>query len=216
MPRITGRKIYKPANIQTNPVPHTEKPTATKAILTTNFMLIGRLLPCFLFFSILLIISDFFFAVSEPVYWPYVSDTSKGRCNPSKTNFWRTNTLARSMRERGRFFTNQFGDGIRRNTFVSQTWGQTVHRQYHRWTRKKLYGEKFREKEIDLIFSIWCIFFVFWEVLERIGYLCKCESIVFKNAGTCVNLKGKKDNFNIEFTNVLNIAFTNVRRLLRK
>ena len=103
MPRITGRKIYKPANIQTNPVPHTEKPTATKAILTTNFMLIGRLLPCFLFFSILLIISDFFFAVSEPVYWPYVSDTSKGRCNPSKTNFWRINTLARSMRERGRF-----------------------------------------------------------------------------------------------------------------
>jgi len=113
-------------------------------------------------------------------------------------------------------FTNQFGDGIRRNTFVSQTWGQTVHRQYHRWTRKKLYGEKFREKEIDLIFSIWCIFFVFWEVLERIGYLCKWESIVFKNAVTCVNLKGKKDNFNIEFTNVLNIAFTNVRRLLRK
>ena len=60
MPRITGRKIYHPANAQTNPVPHTEKPTATKAILTTNFMLIGRLLPCFLFFSILLIISDFF------------------------------------------------------------------------------------------------------------------------------------------------------------
>jgi hypothetical protein len=42
IPRITGRKIYKPANTQINPVPHTEKPTTANAIFTTHFMLIGR------------------------------------------------------------------------------------------------------------------------------------------------------------------------------
>lgn len=69
MPRNNGRKRYKPANTQRNPLPHTQKPTATNPIFTTNFMLIGRLLPCFLFFTMLLIISDFFlYAVSEPVY----------------------------------------------------------------------------------------------------------------------------------------------------
>jgi hypothetical protein len=42
IPRITGRKKYKPANAQINPVPHTENPKATRTIFTTNFMLIGR------------------------------------------------------------------------------------------------------------------------------------------------------------------------------
>lgn len=60
IPPITGRKRYKPTKAQINPVPHTEQPKATRTIFTTNFMLIGRLLPCFLFFTILLIISDFF------------------------------------------------------------------------------------------------------------------------------------------------------------
>ena len=103
IPRITGRKRYKPTKAQTNPVPHREQPKTIATIFTTNLMLIGRLLPCFLFFAILLIISDFFFdAVSEPVYWPNVSGYLKGRLNPPKTNFCGINTLAR--RERGRFF----------------------------------------------------------------------------------------------------------------
>gem|GEM_PF-3210311 len=42
IPRSSGRKIYKPANAQINPVPHIENPKTTKAIFTTNFMLIGR------------------------------------------------------------------------------------------------------------------------------------------------------------------------------
>jgi len=40
--RSKGRKKYKPANAQINPVPHTENPMATNPIFTTNFMLIGR------------------------------------------------------------------------------------------------------------------------------------------------------------------------------
>ena len=103
IPRMTGRKRYKPTKAQINPVPHREQPQTTATIFTTNLMLIGRLLPCFLFFTILLIISDFFFdAVSEPVYWPYVSGYLKGRQNPPKANFCGINTLAR--RDRGRFF----------------------------------------------------------------------------------------------------------------
>ena len=61
IPRMTGRKRYKPTKAQINPVPHREQPKTTATIFTTNLMLIGRLLPCFLFFTILLIISDFFF-----------------------------------------------------------------------------------------------------------------------------------------------------------
>jgi hypothetical protein len=41
IPRRMGRKRYKPTNAQINPVPHTEKPKATKTIFTTNLMLIG-------------------------------------------------------------------------------------------------------------------------------------------------------------------------------
>ena len=102
IPRMTGRKRYKPTNTQINPVPHTENPKVTNAIFTTNFMLIGRLLPCFLFFTILLIISDFFFM---PYRWGVLTlcfGYVKGRLNPPKTNFCGINTLAR--RERGRFF----------------------------------------------------------------------------------------------------------------
>jgi len=42
IPRITGRKKYKPAKAQINPVPHTKQPKTTATIFTTNFMLIGR------------------------------------------------------------------------------------------------------------------------------------------------------------------------------
>jgi hypothetical protein len=42
IPRITGRKRYKPTKVQINPAPHTQKPKATNTIFTTNFMLIGR------------------------------------------------------------------------------------------------------------------------------------------------------------------------------
>jgi len=41
IPRITGRKRYKPTKAQINPVPHTQKPKTAKTIFKTNFMLIG-------------------------------------------------------------------------------------------------------------------------------------------------------------------------------
>jgi hypothetical protein len=42
MPRRMGRNKYKPTNAPKKTVPHAQKPKITKAIFTTNFMLIGR------------------------------------------------------------------------------------------------------------------------------------------------------------------------------
>ncbi|OJU36926.1 MAG: hypothetical protein BGN96_04295 [Bacteroidales bacterium 45-6] len=42
MPRSRGRRKYTPAKTHRKSVPHRENPKTTKAIFTTNFMLIGR------------------------------------------------------------------------------------------------------------------------------------------------------------------------------
>ena len=124
IPRITGRKRYKPTNAQINPVPHTENPKATNAIFTTNFMLIGRLLPCFLFFTILLIISDFFFM---PYRWgvlTYVSGYLKGRLKSAEDKFG-GNKYARPKNEgKRKIFSTTIWRQDCRNTFVSWTWGK--------------------------------------------------------------------------------------------
>jgi hypothetical protein len=53
---------YSPKSIHTKLLPQRQNPTTTKMILKTQLMLIGREVNrCFLFFSMLLIISDIFF-----------------------------------------------------------------------------------------------------------------------------------------------------------
>ena len=60
--RIIENPRYSPKSAQIKLLPQRQNPATTKTILKTQLMLIGREVNrCFLFFSMLLIISDIFF-----------------------------------------------------------------------------------------------------------------------------------------------------------
>jgi hypothetical protein len=60
--RIIANPRYSPKNAQIKLLPQRQNPATKKTILKTQLMLIGREVNrCFLFFSMLLIISDIFF-----------------------------------------------------------------------------------------------------------------------------------------------------------
>ena len=60
--RIIKNPRYSPKSAQIKLLPQRQNPAATKTILKTQLMLIGsEVNRCFLFFSMLLIISDIFF-----------------------------------------------------------------------------------------------------------------------------------------------------------